>query len=138
MMSVIFSSCSGDNSLNVGFRNMGKENIFAFDSKIGKYNVGAGLLVHRATSSSHLFFKRSFEYPDTVIVKWRKSDENIIEKAVPLKGQIPKEFRTGKDEIIFNIFPDDTVKLSFVIQTGEYTWKEIDSEGKLVNYGNKK
>jgi hypothetical protein len=117
---------------------MGNENIFAFDSNIGKYSVGAGLLVHKATSSSHLYFKGSFEFPEDVTVKWRKSDESIVEKTVPVKSHIPKEFRTDRDEIIFNIFPDDTVKLSFVIQTGEYTCKEIDTEGKLVDYGNKK
>lgn len=117
---------------------MGNENIFAFDSKIEKYSVGAGLLVPSATSSSHLFFKGSFKYPENVSVKWRKSDERVIEKIVPVKGKIPDDFRTGRDEIIFNIFPDDIVKLSFVIQTDKYSWKEIDSDGKLVDYGNKK
>lgn len=138
MMSVLCSSCSGNNSLSVGFRNMGKEDIFAFDSKIGKYNVGSGLLVTMATSSTHLYFKESFEFPDTVIVKWRKSDETIVTKTVSVKDQIPNEFRTNRDEIIFNIFPDDTVRLSFVIQTGEYDSKEIDSQGNELDYGKKK
>ncbi len=134
LISIFCSSCSGDSSLNVGFRNVGQENVFIFDSKLGEYNVGAGLLTHGATSSSHLFFKGNFEFPNTVVVKWRKSDKSIVEVTVPVKGQIPKAFKTGGDELIFNIYPDDTVNLSFVIQTGKYESKEIDSKGNEVNF----
>lgn len=135
MVSVLCCSCSGNNSLSIGFRNMGKEKIFVFDSKIGKHNVGAGQLIYKATSSSHLYFKGSFDFPETVIVKWEKPDKTIVTKTVKVKGKIPKEFKTSRDEMIFNIFTDDTVKLSFEIQTGEYKWKEIDSTGKEVDYG---
>ena len=137
IISVFCSSCSNNNSLSVGFKNIGGEDIFVFPSKMGKYTIGAGLLLYDKEKSTHLYFTGKFKWPETVIVKWEKSDKSIVTKTVKVKGKIPKEFKQNRDEIIFNIFPDNTVKLSFEIEVGKYNWKEIDSNGKEVDYGKK-
>lgn len=131
---LIFTGCSEKSSrFSVGFRNMCKDNISIIDQRIGSQGVVAGTLVYKKVKSSTILIE-GFNFPETVLVKWEKGDKRIIEKTVILKNKIPKEFQQDKDEILFNIFDNDTVELSFKIKSTEGQIKEINSDGNIVNW----
>ena len=123
---------SGGKKVSVAFRNIGEKSVFIFPIEMNHQTVGAGTLISNATASSTIYLETDFEFPEDVTVKWRKSDDSVVTKTVPLKGKFPKEYKQNRDELIFNIFADDTVQLSFKIETGKYKWKEIDSEGNEI------
>ena len=128
-----FSGCAMFRPINysIAFKNTGNEKIWVYPTLVGKQRLGAGVLVPSARSVSSDFKL----VPEQVNVKWKNGREEIIEKTVEVKKNIPRRFRSDRDCIIFNIDDDDNVIMTFSIKVGKYKWEDIDSEGNKVDFG---
>jgi hypothetical protein len=131
---ILLSSCClfTVNRYGVGFRNIGEHKIDVFfTSKIGNYTPPVGILPPSknglAGSGSH------YGLPETVKIKWRKENGEIIERDVKVKENMPEDFSNG-DTIIFNINKDDEVVLSFEVRKSKFN--EVDSNGNKVDFRN--
>jgi len=67
--------------------------------------------------------------PGSVIIKWEKSNGEIVEREVNVGKNMPRGF-WNRDTIIFNIDDNDNVVVSFKMKDVGF---EVDSKGKEIN-----
>lgn len=120
---ILVTSCG--NSLNYDLVIRSNVNV-EIDHACLEINGQRGVWGVLAPKSSASRANISFPIPEQVKITWKNTatDEDH-QFQMDVLSKVPEEFDPYRDDIIFTIQPDNTVTLSFKIQTGQYTSKEI-------------
>jgi hypothetical protein len=115
------------NSYHASYRNIGKHDIYVYDTFLGKSPFGCGILIAGSMADSFPYC----DIPESVKIKWKKENGETVEREVRVKENLPKGFWNGST-MVFNINDKDEVILSFEVRSSKF--QEIDSKGNEVDF----